>query len=200
MIRVRKKISQRLTLDPLWWSKVPEGLRPAVDLGCGDHKSSGSWGMDIRKTSKTDIVCDINKGYLPIKSSSIKLLYASHIIEHVEDAEKMLSEIYRVCMHEAHVLIRYPHFRSINAYSDITHKRYLGFRVFDNYIRCPRSKPYYNWFLLKKRGVRLKRWLRRIGVELLLSILLPKIEGWAFLLPFYSIDVFVHLEVIKENF
>jgi SAM-dependent methyltransferase len=198
MKTIRKKISGKLSCDPLWWNRVPEGLFPAVDIGCGNHKAKGSWGIDIRLTPEVDIICDINEKHLPLKDSVVKLLYASHIIEHVEDVEKTLNEIHRVCEDGAQVLIRYPHFRSINAYSDITHKRYLGLRVFDKYT-IAHKKAYERLFILKNRGVRLKKWLRRIGVELLLSKVLVRIEGWAFFLPFTNFDVFVHLEVVKKN-
>jgi len=194
---IRRIIAKHLTLDPMWWNKVPKGMLPALDLGCGTHKAKGAYGLDISSLGKADVICDINEGYFPFKDSIFKLVYASHIIEHIEDPEKTLKEIHRVCKKGAHVLLRYPHFRSINAFSDVTHRRYLGFRAFDNYFLSTKKRTFFRWFRLLKRGIRLNRWLRRVGVEILMSVLLPRIEGWVFLLPFSQFDVFLHLEVLK---
>jgi hypothetical protein len=54
----------------------------------------------------------------------------SHIIEHVRDVSRTMSEIHRVARSGADVFVITPHFSSHNSYTDPTHVRHLAVRSF----------------------------------------------------------------------
>jgi len=70
-----------------------------LNLGCGNRKlpkEEGWINIDKDKTCEPDIIRDLDKG-LPFDSNTIDGLYASHVIEHVEDVFFFMYEIWRVC-------------------------------------------------------------------------------------------------------
>jgi len=54
-----------------------------LDLGCGGNKQPGTIGMDIRPLEGIDIVHDIEKFPYPLPDGCCTLVYASHVIEHI---------------------------------------------------------------------------------------------------------------------
>jgi len=80
-----------------------------IDLGCGNAKKKGFVGIDINKYKNVDIVYDLNKG-IPIPNNNVDEVNCSHIIEHIDNADFFLREIYRVCKPNALVVIRSPYY------------------------------------------------------------------------------------------
>ena len=97
-----------------------------VDLGCGDRKSEGSFGVDMHPYPGVDLVADLNKSPWPIEGDRFDRVVARHIIEHVEDVGLFMNEIHRICRHGAVVEITTPHFSSIYSWGDPTHRRHLA--------------------------------------------------------------------------
>ncbi len=94
-----------------------------LDLGCGLKKHDGTIGVDIAPLTTVDIVCDINKR-LPFIDNAIEGIYASHILEHVDDFIYTMEELYRVCKPHAWVEMRVPHSSTPTVvWTDPTHKR-----------------------------------------------------------------------------
>lgn len=91
-------------------------IGPRIDLGCGKNCRPGFVGIDIREQGQ-DILWDVRDG-LPLPDSSVAILYTSHFVEHLTDAEirSLLVDILRVCAPAAKVEIRCPHCSSIEAY------------------------------------------------------------------------------------
>lgn len=54
-----------------------------------------------------EIISYSNKG-IPLSSESIDLVYALEVFEHIEDLDKVISEIHRVCKKDAHLLFSGP--------------------------------------------------------------------------------------------
>ena len=94
-----------------------------LDFGCGKKKYPGSIGIDIAANSVADIKRDLNKFPYPFKENSVEYVKMGHIIEHLEDPTSSLLEIHRICMPRAKIKINAPHFTSLTAYADLTHKR-----------------------------------------------------------------------------
>lgn len=75
-----------------------------LDVGCGHGRHlrlmpKGSIGIDLcpNKKLKTEyelLIHDLNTG-LPFKSESFDVIFASHVLEHLESPYKMLREFYR---------------------------------------------------------------------------------------------------------
>ncbi len=105
-----------------------------LDIGCGDNKLKNSIGLDIRRLSGVDIICNIEQG-LPVKTATIDKIWCYHVLEHMSDIESFLKEGKRVLKDSGSIIITVPHFSNTLAYSDYTHKRFFGFYTFDYFSR-----------------------------------------------------------------
>ena len=79
-----------------------------VEIGCGKTKTDGYIGVDRFPLQGVDIVADINKG-LPFDSDSVDIIYACHSLEHMENLQNIMEEIYRICKNKAIVQILSPY-------------------------------------------------------------------------------------------
>jgi glycosyltransferase involved in cell wall biosynthesis len=92
-----------------------------VDLGGGLNPYPGYTTVDLRDTA--DYVCDLNDG-IPLPDNSVFVLNASHIIEHLHDKTKIMSEIHRVLAHGGWAFIEVPSTDGRGAFQDPTHVSY----------------------------------------------------------------------------
>ena len=106
-----------------------------VDLGCSSTKLEGAFGLDRRRTPDVDVICDFERG-LPLKTSSVDMVYMSHLIEHIRDLLKFMEEVYRVCRSGAEVRIVVPYYTSRGAFRDPTHVRFIAEDTFQ-YFESP---------------------------------------------------------------
>jgi 2-polyprenyl-3-methyl-5-hydroxy-6-metoxy-1,4-benzoquinol methylase len=110
-----------------------------LDIGCGENKvrikGSKVDGMDVLKTKDVDIVCNIEKEKWPINDNTYDVIYARHILEHIEDLPHVLREIIRVGKNHCIVKINVPHFTNNGSYRDPTHKRFFAYRTFDHFAK-----------------------------------------------------------------
>lgn len=84
-----------------------------LHLGCGGQHLEGYVNINWRKTTATDLICDIKK--LPYPDNSVKLIETYHAIEHLprHDFPKALKEWYRVLRHGGKLIIECPDFDEI---------------------------------------------------------------------------------------
>ena len=101
-----------------------------LDIGCGNNKKKGFWGMDIIPSSDIDIVCDVGKYGIPLKDNSVDEIFSFHFLEHVEDVMFVMEEVYRVLKMGGIVEIVVPHFSNIGSYHWL-HKTYCNARGLD---------------------------------------------------------------------
>ena len=101
-----------------------------LDIACSHNKAKGAIGLDRDKDSDADIICNLEKT-LPLKSDFFDKIYCKHILEHLDNPQRLIEEIYRVSKSKAHVIIEVPHFSSYVAYSNLGHKRYFSFFLLD---------------------------------------------------------------------
>ncbi|MEW5899565.1 MAG: methyltransferase domain-containing protein, partial [Bacillota bacterium] len=90
-----------------------------VDMGCGAHKKEGFFGIDKMPLAGVDLVCDIEKG-IPLKSNVAEYIYCEYLLEHIENIERVMAEIYRIARPGALVEIKVPYFLSTGAFQDPT--------------------------------------------------------------------------------
>lgn len=95
-----------------------------LDIGCSDHKSPGSIGMDIRAVQGVDIVHNIEVTPWPLPDVCCFRILASHIIEHLDPARivAILDEAWRVMLPEGQLCIAMPYAGSPRFWQDPTHK------------------------------------------------------------------------------
>jgi hypothetical protein len=90
-----------------------------IELGCGSHKRTGFFGIDIQPSPATDLVLDIERERLPFADASVDYVYSSHTFEHLEAPGSplhTLHEIMRVAKHGATVEIWTPYGKSNDAF------------------------------------------------------------------------------------
>jgi len=92
-----------------------------VDIGGGLNPYPGYMTVDSRNTA--DFVCDLNNG-IPLNDNSVGVLNASHILEHLHDKTKIMSEIYRVLAPGGWAFIEVPSTDGRGAFQDPTHVSY----------------------------------------------------------------------------
>lgn len=121
----------RLT-DPHQFDLVPTGAGAVLDLGCGSAKTPGAFGVDISADTDADLVHDLDVFPYPIEDGRFDQILMQDVIEHVAKPYELMAELHRIARPGARIQLRTPHFSSILAYSDPTHRHYfsaLGIRA-----------------------------------------------------------------------
>ncbi len=69
-----------------------------IDLGCGDNKREGFFGIDKFKTASTDMEMDLLVFPWPIESDSVDEIHCSHFFEHIpkELRKPFMEEVHRI--------------------------------------------------------------------------------------------------------
>lgn len=111
-----------------------------LHIGCGEDIKKGYVNLDFVNQPGVDVLHDINKAPWPFKDSTFETVYASHILEHVDNLSDVMTEIHRVCKNGARIVIRGPHFSCGVSYRDPTHRRLFSYFTFE-YFSNP--KKYY---------------------------------------------------------
>ena len=93
-----------------------------VDIGGGLNPFPGYTTVDLRTTADYPN-CDLNDG-IPLPDNSVGVLNASHILEHLHDKTKIMSEIHRVLVHGGWAFIDVPSTDGRGAFQDPTHVSY----------------------------------------------------------------------------
>ena len=88
---------------------------------------------------------------LPFKDESIDEVYASHILEHLNDFHKTIMELHRICKPNAKIIVKAPFFASTKYFGDPSHKIPFSYRTFDNYTVIEGKVPFYDKWRLKRR-------------------------------------------------
>lgn len=126
--------------------KTKEPLK--IDIGCGPNKKSGFKGMDIIPFPGVDFVIDLEKGFSFLEDNSVDEYYTAHFLEHIDNFELVMGEIYRTLKPGGICTVFVPHFSNPYFYSDYTHKRFFGLYSFDYFSASDtgfrRKVPSYN--------------------------------------------------------
>lgn len=94
-----------------------------LDLGCGAHKTPGTFGVDARALPGVDLVWDLEHFPWPIPDDCARTVFMSHFWEHLKPwlTLKFMAEVHRVCQHGAQVLIAAPYGAEFRFVQDPTH-------------------------------------------------------------------------------
>jgi SAM-dependent methyltransferase len=125
---------------------VKEPLK--IDIGCGPNRKPGFKGMDILPLPGVDYVVDLEKGFSFLQDNSVDEYYTAHFLEHIDNFELVMGEIYRTLKSGGTCTVFVPHFSNPYYYSDYTHKRFFGLYSFDYFSPSDtgfrRKVPSYN--------------------------------------------------------
>jgi SAM-dependent methyltransferase len=122
---IRRNALERLT-NPAQYDLRPTGPGTVLDVGCGSQKWPGAVGLDISPDTAADIVHDLDVFPYPIADDSFDQVLMQDVIEHVSEPVRVIEELNRVCRPGARIQLRTPHFSSMLAYSDPTHRHYFS--------------------------------------------------------------------------
>ena len=130
-------------------------MKDKLHIGCGDIYLEDYLNTDHNPKWKVDEILDLDVFPYKFKDNTFKVVYASHILEHVNDFWKTFKELLRITKDGGIIHIRVPHFSCGMGYNDLTHKRFFGWHTFqqilDNYgfkYECTNFKIIsrrYNW-------------------------------------------------------
>jgi len=98
-----------------------------VDIGGGLNPYPNYYSIDLREDA--DCIHDLNNG-IPLPDNSVGVLNASHIIEHLYDKTKIMSEIHRVLAPGGWAFIEVPSTDGRGAFQDPTHVSYWNENCF----------------------------------------------------------------------
>ena len=104
-----------------------------LNLGCGKDILKGYVNLDNNKLKGVDIVHNLNETPYPFSDNEFDEINAKAIFEHLDDLQKVLEEIYRISKKGAILNVSVPHFASLGAFVDPTHKRFFTYYTFDYY-------------------------------------------------------------------
>lgn len=141
--------------------KIRRNERIVVELGCGPNKVAGAIGVDKFQDENVDVVADIEDGLPFLPDNSVDELFSRHVLEHIENLDLLIKEVYRVLKPKGVHRVIVPHFSNPHFYSDYTHRRFFGLYTFDYFAdektKLKRKVPnFYNnlQFHITKRYLR----------------------------------------------
>jgi len=174
--------------------------RKILDLGCGNAKLPGAIGVDLFAETQADVVADLNAPHLPFRSETIDEIIMTDSLEHTDDVRATLKETARLLKPEGVIFIRVPHFSSLHAYSDFTHRHFFsaeGARILFQ------DNPQYNYYTinqLKISHLRIRMWRiwRWLGVEWLANTFTQVYEK-LFAFWFTAMSIEIHLTLNTKS-
>ena len=93
-----------------------------LHLGCGHHKIEGFVNCDLYPTDVTDEIFDVQSKW-PFPDHAVSDIYASHMLEHLNDPRAFFREAWRVLRPNGSMLLRMPHGAHRAAWWDLEHVR-----------------------------------------------------------------------------
>jgi SAM-dependent methyltransferase len=143
----------------------PSGPGDVLDVGCGATKWPGSVGLDISADTAADVVHDLDEFPYPFEDSRFDQVLMQDVLEHVREPIRVFDELHRICRPGARIHVRTPHFSSLLAYSDPTHRHYFSAEALRT-LAEPRFS-HYTAVRMRVVHVTLDLWLpfRAIGIE-----------------------------------
>ncbi len=191
----RPPIIERLT-DPHRFDLFPTGPGEILDIGCGSAKTPGAVGLDISPDTDADIVHDLDVFPYPIDNASFDQILLQDVIEHVAEPIRVFEELHRIARPGARIQLRTPHFSSVLAYGDPTHRHYFS-TIAIRSLAEPRFEHYTD-VRFRIVHVTLDLWLpfRALGVSLLANRFPEPYEKY-FAFRFPTMNVRAEFEALK---
>jgi SAM-dependent methyltransferase len=183
-------------VDPHQFDLRPSGPGKILDIGCGSAKTPGAVGLDISADTDADVVHDLDAYPYPIEDSSFDQILLQDVLEHVAEPIRLFEELHRIARAGARIQLRTPHFSSVLAYGDPTHRHYFSTLAIRS-LAEPRF-AHYTAARFRTLHVSLDLWLpfRAVGLGALANRFPETYEKYlAFRFP--AMNIRAELEVLK---
>jgi SAM-dependent methyltransferase len=182
--------------DPHQFDLRPTGPGSILDVGCGSAKHPGATGLDISADTDADVVHDLDAFPYPIADGSFDQILLQDVIEHVAQPIRVFEELHRIARPGARIQLRTPHFSSVLAYGDPTHRHYFS-TVAIRQLAEPRF-AHYTDVRFRVEHVTLDLWLpfRATGIAALANRHQELYETY-FAFRFPTMNIRAEFEVVK---
>ena len=119
-----------------------------LNLGCGRDLKEGYINLDVVDYGGNQIH-DLNSFPYPFEDNTFDEIYASHVLEHLNNFYNSITELYRISKPNAILIVYAPFFLNTKYFGDPDHKIPFSIRTFDNYeyIGNRELKFYEKWKL-----------------------------------------------------
>ena len=97
-----------------------------LNFGCGAEIWEGWDNIDIQESSKLTQSFDFNKFPYPIKEGTYDWIYSRNVLEHLEEPDKVMEELRRICKDQGTIEIIVPHYNNKGAFSSLQHKHFFN--------------------------------------------------------------------------
>ncbi len=112
------------------------GSDPLVlELGCGQKPHPDRVGIDRIDLPGVEIVADLEEGLPFLPDNSVDRIYSQSLLEHIQNLDRLMGEIWRVLKPKGQKHLFVPHFSNPFFYSDYTHKRFFGLYSFEYFSK-----------------------------------------------------------------
>jgi predicted SAM-dependent methyltransferase len=170
-----------------------------LNIGCENEYREGWVNLDVNNKVKADVYHNLNKFPYPFKKEEFDVILASHVLEHLDDVEKAMKEIYRIAKDKAIVYLEAPHFSNPFALSSqLDHKHMFSYTTFGEW-HC--NKELFTMFEVLKKKISFTRvnypFLNKIFNPLINLCPLIYERFFAYILP--SSTIVYILRVRKDN-
>ena len=122
-----------------------------LNVGCGVDVRPGWINVDLVDYGGNQIV-DLGKFPWPFPENHFDYILCSHVLEHMNNFNAVVTELHRIAKPDAILDVRVPFFLSTKYYSEPDHRIPFGIRSFDNYeeIGGRKLKFYEKWKLRQR--------------------------------------------------
>jgi predicted SAM-dependent methyltransferase len=119
-----------------------------LNIGCGKDIREGYINLDVVDYGG-NMIHDINSFPYPFEENTFDEIYASHILEHLDNFHNTVNELYRISKPDARIIVYAPFFLNTKYFGEPDHKIPFSIRTFDNYeyIGNRKLKFYEKWKL-----------------------------------------------------
>ncbi len=116
-----------------------------LHFGSGSKKLQGSTTVDILNLPNVDVVHDLNVYPWPFEDNSQDFIFGHNVFEHLKDIVSVMNEVHRILKPGGRVLITVPYFRSVDAFSDLTHKQFFTSQSMEHFIESGSTASNYQY-------------------------------------------------------
>jgi len=163
-----------------------------LNLGCGNDLKKGYINLDVVDYGGNQ-VHDLNSFPYPYEENYFDEIYASHILEHLNNFHNTVTELFRILRPDGILIVYAPFFLNTKYFGEPDHKIPFSIRTFDNYeyVKNKKLKFYEKWKLNHRTNYEGKAQFEVMEKKFITSHF--KILKW--------MDFFINIEpVIYERF
>lgn len=117
-----------------------------LNFGCGEDLKKGFDNIDIQENEKLFKSFNFDVFPYPIKDNVYNYIWSRSVLEHLDQPDKVLNELWRICKPNAIIEMIVPYYNNKSAVSDMQHKHFFSdttFKIFvDETCRINKKKRF----------------------------------------------------------